>query len=38
MKEELRKLEVYYIKLLEKLHKEEAIIKRELAKIRGQYQ
>lgn len=35
--EELRLLEVYYIDLLKKIHSQEAIIKHELAKIRGQY-
>lgn len=37
MNEDLRALEVYYIKLLEKVHEQEKVIKKELAKIRGKY-
>lgn len=37
MQEDLRALEVYYIKLLEKVHEQEKAIKKELAKIRGKY-
>ena len=35
--QELRELEVYYINLLKLVHEKEAAIKKELAKIRGQY-
>lgn len=34
---ELAQMEVYYIKLLEKVHEQEKAIKKELAKIRGKY-
>lgn len=37
MQEDLKALEVYYIKLLKKNHEQEKAIKKELAKIRGQY-
>jgi hypothetical protein len=35
--QELRDKEVYYINLLKLVHEKEAAIKKELAKIRGQY-
>jgi hypothetical protein len=35
--QELRDKEVYYIELLKLVHEKEAYIKKELAKIRGQY-
>jgi len=35
--EQLKNREAYYIYLLKLVHKKEAAIKKELAKIRGQY-